>query len=179
MAYLGSARTNVQVDIGFGDVVTPNAKEIIYPTLLDFPQPRIRAYPRETVVAEKLQAMVALGIVNSRMRDFYDVEVIATHFSFDGAPLAKAIKATFDRRRTAIPTETPIVLSDEFAGNRDKNVQWQAFVKRNRLDDVRVGLSQVVDELHTFLTPPLFAAAKGEASDQEWIEGGPWESQKG
>ncbi len=102
---LGTARVPVQIDVGFGDVVTPTAKEIDYPTLLDLPAPRIRAYPPETVVAEKLQAMVALGVQNSRMRDFYDLRIIARQFSFEGATLVAAVTATFYRRLTDIPQQ--------------------------------------------------------------------------
>lgn len=103
VAYLANAQINLQIDIGFGDVVRPEAEEIDYPTLLDFPAPRVWAYPRETVVAEKLQAMVDLGIVNTRMKDFYDLWVIASQFSFYGPLLAEAIKATFARRGTQVP----------------------------------------------------------------------------
>jgi hypothetical protein len=102
-AYLGKARIPMQVDVGFGDVVTPKAKKVAYPTLLDFPAPKITACPRETVIAEKFQAMVMLGIANSRMKDFYDVYVLARDFSFDGAVLRRAVVATFDRRKTGIP----------------------------------------------------------------------------
>jgi len=105
IAFLGKARIPIQVDVGFGDVVTPKAKKIRYPTLLDFPAPSIRACPRETVVAEKFQAMVMLGIANSRMKDFYDLYVLARDFSFDGNTLVRAIKATFKRRKEISPVD--------------------------------------------------------------------------
>lgn len=104
-AFLGKARIPVQVDVAFGDVVTPKAKKMRYPTLLDFPAPSIRACPRETVVAEKLHAVVVLGIANSRMKDFYDLYMLARDFSFNGNTLVRAIKATFERRKTGIPKE--------------------------------------------------------------------------
>jgi predicted nucleotidyltransferase component of viral defense system len=122
-ASLGKSRIYVQVDVGFGDVVTPRARLIRFPTLLDFPAPRIRAYPRETVVAEKLQAIVVLGIANSRMKDFYDLYVLARDFAFDGATLTAAIKATFKRRKTEIPHETPLALTEEFGRDDLKSVQ--------------------------------------------------------
>ena len=102
----------LQVDVGFGDAITPEASLIEFPPLLDFPAPRLRAYPRETVVAEKLEAMVQLGMANSRMKDFYDVAVLAREFDFDGDLLARAIRATFERRGTVLPTTTPVALTE-------------------------------------------------------------------
>ena len=176
---LGNARISVQIDIGFGDVVTPRAEKIIYPTLLDLPAPRIFAYPVETVVGEKLQAMVALGMLNSRMKDFYDLRMIARRFSFEGSKLAKAIKATFDRRRTEIPGAIPAGLSSEFARDPEKGTQWMAFLNRSGLDKMPVELPQIIDELKVFLIPPLNAAARGIDFNFYWIKGGPWSTEKG
>lgn len=174
MAYLGNARIRVQIDIGFGDVVTPETEQMVYPTLLDFPAPRIRVYPRETVVAEKLQAMVALGMPNSRMKDFYDLWMIARHFTFEGSILIEAIKATFDRRKTRVPEATPIALSDEFAMDQDKRLQWKAFLKRNALENAAPDLAQIVHELRAFLMPPILAATRDEAFHLSWTHGAPW-----
>ena len=160
MAYLGTARISLQIDIGFGDVVTPGAEEIDYPTLLDFPAPRVRVYARETVVAEKLQAMVALGMLNSRMKDFYDLWMMARQFEFQGPVLVEAIKATFDRRNTQIRDSVPSGLSDEFTSDSDKLIQWKAFLKRTGLEDVGVDLPQVIHVLRTFLAPPIVAAGR-------------------
>ncbi|MFH1893641.1 MAG: nucleotidyl transferase AbiEii/AbiGii toxin family protein [Candidatus Zixiibacteriota bacterium] len=173
-AKLGNARIRIQVDVGFGDVVTPKAVQIEYPVLLDFPAPRIRAYPKETVVAEKLQTMVLFGMVNSRMKDFYDLHTISRAFSFDGSTLVRAIRATFSRRGTKIPTEIPIALSDESAYNPDKITQWKAFLSRNGLENTTVSFSLLVDELRAFLAQPLFAAAYDETFQQNWPAGGPW-----
>ena len=174
IAYLGRARINLQIDIGFGDVITPAAEEINYPTLLDFPAPHIRAYPRETVIAEKLQAMVALGMLNSRMKDFYDTWMIARRFEFQGTVLAEAIKSTFNRRNTKIPASLPSALSDEFASDPGKITQWTAFLRRTGLEDSAADLDHVIDELRTFLMPPVVAAARGEVFDLSWTDGGPW-----
>ena len=174
LARLGNAKINLQIDIGFGDVITPEAKEIDYPTLLNFPPPHIKAYPCETVVAEKLQAVVAFDMTISRMKDFYDLWIISKQFSFDGTILAEAIKATFERRSTTIPSDTPTALTDEFANNDDKLTQWRAFLKRSGLEDASVELSQTVDELRVFLLPPLFSVANNKAFNQSWTEGGPW-----
>ena len=122
-SFLGKARIPIQVDIGFGDVVTPRAKNLSYPTILDFPPPIIRAYSPETVVAEKLQTMVTMGIINSRMKDFYDLFVLARDFVFDGVTLTRAIKATFKRRKTEISRETPVALTKEFSQDELKIIQ--------------------------------------------------------
>lgn len=174
VALLGTARIPVQIDVGFGDVVTPEAKEIDYPTLLDLPAPRIRAYPPETVVAEKLQAMVALGMQNSRMRDYYDLWVIARHFSFEGPRLVTAVQATFERRRTDVPEAVPSGLSDEFATDQYKATQWNAFLSRSQLEEERIDLPQVVDDLRTFLVPVLDAAANSKEFNRSWVNAGPW-----
>lgn len=131
-------------------------------------------YPLETVVAEKLQAMVAFDITISRMKDFYDLWIISKQFSFDGTILAEAIKATFDRRSTIMTNDTPTALTDEFTTDEDKLTQWRAFLKRSGLEDTSVELSQVVDELRVFLLPPLFSAANNEAFNKSWTNGGPW-----
>lgn len=174
VAYLETARIPVQIDIGFGDVVTPEAEEISYPTLLDSPVPRILAYPPETVISEKLQAMVALGMLNSRMKDFYDLRMIARQFTFDGPKLVEAIRATFNRRRTEIPESAPVALTDEFSMDRDKVTQWKAFLTRSGLENTAVDLPQTIEELRLFLIPPLQATASGGDFNLEWTRGGPW-----
>ncbi|MCG6917548.1 MAG: nucleotidyl transferase AbiEii/AbiGii toxin family protein [Deltaproteobacteria bacterium] len=174
IANLGKARINVQVDIGFGDAVTPEARQITYPTLLDLPEPLILAYPVETVVAEKLQAMIVLGMLNTRMKDFYDVSMISREFRFEGPTLAEAIRVTFDRRHTEIPESIPSALSDEFAMDTGKGIQWKAFLKRSGLERIPVELPQVVDELRVFLIPPLNAAGRGLDFNFYWMKGGPW-----
>tara|TARA_R110002096_G_scaffold362410_3_gene555537 strand:- start:4183 stop:5121 length:939 start_codon:yes stop_codon:yes gene_type:complete len=173
---LGKARIPLQIDIGFGDAVTPDAQEIDYPTLLDLPAPRIRAYPPETVVAEKLQAMIALGMQNSRMKDFFDLWVIARQFSFQGPVLVTAIQATFERRQTDLPKDIPTGLSDEFATDEQKLTQWTAFLTRSHLAESDMRLRQVVDELRNFLLPVLAAAENGREFEHRWRNGGPWTS---
>ncbi|MFI5303107.1 MAG: nucleotidyl transferase AbiEii/AbiGii toxin family protein, partial [Polyangiales bacterium] len=130
VATITTARIRVQIDIGFGDAVTPSAELIDFPTLLDSPAPRLRAYPRETVVAEKVEAMVQLGMVNSRMKDFFDVLHLAQRFEFDGELLVRALRATFERRRTVLPTGLPVALTPAFADDATKRTQWVAFVRK-------------------------------------------------
>lgn len=173
-AFLGKARILIQVDVGFGDVVIPKPRMITYPTLLDFSAPRIRAYPRETVVAEKLQAMVVLGIANSRMKDFYDLNVLARDFAFDGASLTRAIKATFKRRKTEIPHETPFALTEDFGRDQTKSVQWRAFVSKGDFQQDVPEFPDVLLHLREFLLPPLKAASGQADVPKDWSPGGPW-----
>lgn len=157
-ANLSRARINVVVDVGFGDAVEPGPEEIDFPVLLQSPVPRLRAYSRETVIAEKFQAMVHLGRANSRMKDFYDVWVLSKAYSFDPDRLAKAIAATFERRRTVIPDEVPDALTSEFARDASKRRQWDAFVRE--LAGGSDSLETVVSDLAAFLMPMAVKARK-------------------
>lgn len=133
-ATLDGARIALQVDIGFGDVVTPAPEPIHYPVLLDdLPAPRLRAYPKYTVVAEKLHAICLLGMTNSRMKDYFDLWVLLTEEDLAPDELRRAVEATFARRRLAMPADLPIGLSDAFAQDPIKQRQWAAFFKKNGL----------------------------------------------
>lgn len=139
-ATLDGARLALQIDIGFGDAVTPAAQPITYPTLLtDAPAPTLHAYPKATVVAEKLHAVTVLGMTNTRMKDFFDLWVLLQDTTLDDAELQRAIEATFARRQTAIPGIPPIGLSDAFAEDTTKQVQWRAFLKKNKLQAMDLG----------------------------------------
>jgi predicted nucleotidyltransferase component of viral defense system len=160
VARITNAQVRLQVDVGFGDAITPEANVVEFPPLLDFPAPRLRAYPRETVVAEKLEAMVQLGMANSRMKDFYDVAVLARHFDFEGEVLARAIHATFERRKTDLPTTTPIALTDAFAEEPTKKTQWSGFVRKAGVRDPG-SLAETIAAVRAFVEAPLVAAANG------------------
>ncbi|MDZ4738363.1 MAG: nucleotidyl transferase AbiEii/AbiGii toxin family protein [Alphaproteobacteria bacterium] len=174
-ATLERARVPIQVDIGFGDAITPAAEEIDYPTLLGTPTFRLRAYPRETVVAEKLEALVMLGFTNSRMKDFYDLAQMARHFDFDGPRLVQAVRSTFTRRRTEIPAATPDGLSDAFASQPEVAARWRAFLTRERLAADVADFTRVIKKVRKFLAPVL-SAARGTTSPapRRWPAGGPW-----
>jgi Nucleotidyl transferase AbiEii toxin, Type IV TA system len=174
-ARLAGARIDLQVDVGFGDAITPGAEAVAFPTLLGMEPPRLRAYPRETVVAEKPEAVVKLGMANSRMKDFFDLAVLARSFVFSGPLVRDAIAATFRRRGTTIPTELPIALTDAFAKDGAKRTQWKAFVNRSGLAARAGELEQVVIELAGFLAAPMMAAARGEGFRGQWQAGGPWQ----
>lgn len=171
---LAGARVPIQADIGFGDTVTPEANEIEYPTLLGNPAPHLRAYPRETVVAEKYQALVNLGMANSRMKDFYDLWVIARKFDFNGKTLSEAIRNTFLRRRTPLPEHTPSGLSAEFHEDAQKNNQWNAFLHRSAFAANRPSLTEICGLLERFLLPPTQAALQEHEFMAKWEAGGPW-----
>ena len=173
-ARLGKARVPIQVDIGFGDAVTPKAVQTNFPTLLDFPAPSLAMYPKETVVAEKFEAMVKLGLANSRMKDFYDIWALSREFDFDGSVLSAAIRATFKRRKTTLAAIMPQALGADFSGNPLKQTQWRAFVRRSRLKLPTEGLERVVAGIKTFLEAPAVAASKGERLKAAWVKGGPW-----
>ena len=173
-ASLADARIPLQIDVGFGDAVTPEIEEITFPSMLDFPSAHLYAYPPETFVAEKLQAMVRLGMPNSRMKDFYDIWILAQRSRFEGRTLSRAIEATFKRRQTALPIDTPLALSSEFSEDSRKQAQWRAFVSRGKLDGREVGFEEVISALREFLMPPTAGAAKGAAFDMVWLPPGPW-----
>lgn len=173
-ATLGTARVVVQVDVGFGDAITPEATEREFPPLLDHDAPRIRAYPPETAVAEKVEAICTIGIANSRMKDYYDLIAISRRFDFDGQTLAQAIAATFARRGTPIPTEQPVGLSSRFAEDEQKRTQWGAFVRRTRLPDAPANLSDVLELVRQFVDPPLTAGGAPARFSARWTPGHGW-----
>jgi Nucleotidyl transferase AbiEii toxin, Type IV TA system len=175
IARVTTARVRLQIDVGFGDAITPAPSVVEFPTLLDSPAPRLRAYPRETVVAEKLEAMVQLGMANSRMKDFYDIALLARNFDFDAELLARAIRATFERRKTSLPATTPVALTSAFADDREKEAQWSGFVRKATVGDAG-SLAQTVAAVKAFLEAPLAAAAsEAPPAAKQWRAGGPWE----
>ena len=132
---LANARCRTQIDIGFGDAVTPGPVDSVYPVLLDdLPAPRLRAYPIYTVVAEKLHAITLLGMTNSRVKDYFDLSLLLERETLDADLLAQAIKATFARRGMAVPAELPVGLTDEFSGDASRQALWNAFAKKNGLE---------------------------------------------
>jgi len=171
---LAGARMPIQADIGFGDAVTPEARETEYPTLLGNLAPHLRTYPRETVVAEKYQALVNLGMANSRMKDFYDLWVIAREFDFDGLILSEAIRNTFSRRRTPLPEHTPSGLSSEFYEDAQKNTQWNAFLRKGMLVTAPLTLEDICHFLEMFLVPLTRALILDQDFEARWKPGGPW-----
>jgi predicted nucleotidyltransferase component of viral defense system len=172
---LDTARIVIQLDIGFGDTVIPSPEPASYPTLLDLPAPHIRGYSRESTIAEKFEAMVKLGTLNSRMKDFYDIWLILRHFDFEGPILAEAISKTFSTRGTNIQSE-PIALTNSFAEDTAKAAQWRGFIRKNRLVDVPQNLVEVVAAIAAFLRPIAEQLAAGRVFKATWKAPGPWQS---
>ncbi len=175
-ARLGTGRSHLQVDIGIGDAVTPEPEWVELPRLLGFPAPRLRSYRPETSIAEKFETMISLGLRNSRMKDYFDIYVLSEHESFDGSVLSGAIRDTFRRRNTVIPTELPMALSHEFATDAGKMAQWEAFLRRIKEGPVPTDLGEVIERLVAFLGPVLAALRDQEEFSSQWPQGGPWKT---
>ncbi len=167
-ANLKNARIPFQVDIGYGDTVVPAAEEVRLPVYIDLPTPQLRAYPVYAVIAEKFQAMVMLGIANSRMKDFYDIRVIAQSMILDGNVLAQAMKATFETRKTAISTEALTLFGDEFKQDTGKSVQWNAFLNKNNITD-EANFSDVVTEIQQFIEPIHQSISENRSFTMQWL----------
>lgn len=174
LAMLEKARIPVQIDVGSGDAVTPEAREETLPTILDLlPAPRIRIYPKETVVAEKFEAMVKLGIGNSRMKDFWDIAYLIKEFEFDGELLQRAIGATFTTRQTPLPHNLPLALTDEFAGSALVIPRWNAFIRRNRIT-TRTNFISLIGSLREFFAPVIEAETRNAVFTKQWRKEGKW-----
>ncbi len=150
--FLEKARIPMQIDVGFGDAVVPMPLEIDVPTMLDFPAPKLRGYQRETTIAEKFHAMVMLGTLNTRMKDFYDIWLLAQCFDFDAKQLAAALRATFKARGTELEAD-PVALSPSFAGSTDAQKLWSAFLKKSALTDAPQDFPTVIAVIRSFILP--------------------------
>jgi len=174
-AYLGTARIDLQVDIGFGDAITPGPSRQDYPTLLGQPAPHVSTYPRETFIAEKLEAMVRLGPKNTRMKDFWDVAAMASYFEFDGELLCAAVAATFERRRTPLTGSTPGALTARFYDEDGRLQQWTRFRARVQPagpapDDLRIAGELIRD----FLGPVFRAVSQEDPLPGHWTPARGW-----
>jgi hypothetical protein len=172
-AVLAGAQITMQIDIGFGDVITPQPTRVQYPTLLDFPSPVLTAYPRETVVAEKLEAMATLGLLNSRFKDYFDLWLLSRLYGFEGSVLCDAVVATFRHRGTTIEA-LPAGVSEAFGSDVMRKKQWVAFLRRSRLKTAPSELSDTIRVVREFVHPLLSAAASGLPFAAAWKPGGPW-----
>ena len=177
--HLSNARVPIQLDVGFGDVVYPAAEKAEYPALLDAPAPVLRVYPRETLIAEKYEAMVRLGEINSRMKDYFDTWLLSRQFQFSGKDLSTAISRTFQHRRTAIPAAAPVALTEAYSASESSQRMWTAFLARSDISIAPTEFREVVADLEGFLLPPSTAAARGVAFGPEWRADGFWDSGSG
>lgn len=171
---LEPAVIHIQIDVGFNESVFPKPLDIHYPSLLGLPEPNLRAYSRESVIAEKFEAMVKLGGGNSRMKDFFDVWLLSQQFPFCGPDLSQAVRATFERRGTILE-RMPITLHPVFEGQNGKQIQWSAFLRRSRIDSAPPQFADVAASIAAFLEPVAEALARGTVLDAAWPTRGPWE----
>lgn len=171
---LSTIREPLQIDIGFGDAVWPKPKQVQYPALLNLPAPKIAAYRPETVIAEKLEAIVTLAIRNSRIKDYFDLHYLATHEHFDGAKLAEAIRRTFERRGTPIPESLPVGLDDDYWREPERSAHVRAFARRARIDTDIASARALGKQVREFLWPVLDAIGRTQAFEKVWPPKGPW-----
>jgi len=167
---LDTAQIPMQLDIGFGDVVFPKVSEADIPAILDFPAPRILCYSKESAIAEKFEAMLKLGQLNSRMKDFYDIWYLARHFDFLGSDLSQAIQKTLDHRGTLLTSTVPIF---ESSFSENKQAQWAAFLRRIHTSDIPENFSEVTEFLQLFLEP-IVKSLLGHTIPNRWHAPGPW-----
>jgi predicted nucleotidyltransferase component of viral defense system len=171
-ARMDNVRLRIQIDFGVGDIIVPGPRMIRYPVFLGGDTIQLLAYPVESAVAEKLQAMVALGGANSRMKDFYDVWVCSKHLDFNTDTLLKAIDATFKNRQTPVPAEGFEALTTNFVDAH--RIQWNVFVRKMGENDLIDAFGTVVADLKVFALPALRALARGENIMQQWKAGSGW-----
>lgn len=170
---LGSTRLFLQIDIGFGDVIIPGPSKIEYPVLLNFPQPKLNGYTMESTIAEKFQAMVKLGLLNSRMKDFYDIWFLSRMFDFDGEVLVEAIAKTFETRKTPL-TSKPTIFNASFMKDEIKQAQWLGFINKAKLGDAPESFENVVAKIKIFLQPAASSIIDQQTFRCFWAAPGPW-----
>ena len=158
--FLERARIPMQIDVGFGDVIYPKPKTINYPVILDFPKPHLKGYPAESVVSEKFEAMVKLGLLNSRMKDFYDIWLMMRQFDFDGLKLVEALKRTFRHRKTSLPQHKTLFAEEIYDEKSDRQTLWKAFLRKGDIKHAPEKLSTTAREIENFLLSHLIRSIK-------------------
>ncbi len=173
-AQLGSARLRLQIDIGIGDAVTPEPEWVELPQMLDLPAPRLRAYRPETSIAEKLETIVARGLINSRLKDYFDIYILSLSETFELSSLTRAVRATFERRGTPLPSDTPVGLTQAFVDEPGKQLQWRSFLDKAGVQEIPDDLNVVNTAIVAFISPVLTATEANMSPHQHWPPGGPW-----
>lgn len=175
IGFLDRAEIPMQIDVGFGDIVYPKTMIIDYPVILDFPKPHLNGYPQESVISEKFEAMIKLGLLNSRMKDFYDIWLMTRQFEFKGANIANAIKKTFNNRKTDIPNKKPLFADEIYDEKSDRQMLWGAFLKKGDIQHAPETLSATAKEIECFLVEPIMALNGNVALDKTWKSPKGWE----
>lgn len=173
VARLGNVRIPLQIDVGLGDAIVPAPEDLEFPTLLKAPAPKLKAYPKGSVVAEKFETIVKLGMANSRMKDFYDLWVLAQRFEFESVALAPAIQATFATRKTSLPSSLPLALQKDFYELSSKQTQWKAFLRKSGLK-ADSSLAEIIRVIGNFLMPVVESIMQRDRKGKRWPPGGPW-----
>lgn len=174
LGFLKRSRIPMQVDIGFGDIIYPKPRVIDYPVILDFPKPRLKGYTIESAASEKFEAMVKLGLLNSRMKDFYDLWLMTRRFYFSEKNLIGAFKKTFNHRKTALPQDGPLFAEEIYDEASDRQMLWKAFLNKGQIKKAPQKLGTTARIIERFLTKPLKAMSQGAIFDEEWKAPGPW-----
>ncbi|MFC1596219.1 nucleotidyl transferase AbiEii/AbiGii toxin family protein [Candidatus Margulisiibacteriota bacterium] len=171
---LERSRIPMQIDVGFGDAVYPVPDILDYPVFLDFPAPILKGYPPESVISEKFEAMVKLGLLNSRMKDFYDIWLLIRQFDFDGLRLTESLRQTFDRRKTEFPIGKQLFVPEIYDEGSNRDPLWKAFIQKLELKNIPGHLSLVVNEIEAFLLEPIESILTGDTFNKKWVSPGPW-----
>jgi hypothetical protein len=174
IGFLERSHIPMQIDVAFGDIVYPKTKVIDYPAILDFPKPHLKGYPPESVISEKFEAMIKLGLLNSRMKDFYDIWLLMHQFDFDGPSLVGALKRTFEHRKTDIPKEKPLFAEEIYDESSDRQALWKMFLKKGNIKHVPNALATTAKEIENFLIEPLNALNKGIEFNKKWETADSW-----
>ncbi|MDD5464900.1 MAG: nucleotidyl transferase AbiEii/AbiGii toxin family protein [Candidatus Omnitrophica bacterium] len=174
IGFLERSRIHMQIDVGFGDIIYPKPQVIDYPTILSLPKPHFKGYPVESVVSEKFEAMVKLGLLNSRMKDFYDIWLMIRQFNFNGSDLAEALKRTFEHRKTNIPAGKPLFAEEIYDEKSDRQTLWKAFLRKGNIKHASEKLAITAKEIENFLIKPLDAINKSKKFIGAWKAPGPW-----
>lgn len=174
IGFLERSRIPMQIDVGFGDVIYPKPNVIYYPVILDFPKPHLKGYPPESIVSEKFEATVKLGLLNSRMKDFYDIWLMMRLFNFNRLHLAEALKRTFEHRKTPLPQNAPLFAEEIYNEKSDRQTLWKTFLKKGDIKHAPEWLSTTAREIELFLIKPLDAIKKNYKFDKVWKAPGSW-----
>lgn len=172
--YFGKSRIPMQIDVGFGDIISPKPQTIEYPVILDFPKPKLKGYSLESIVAEKFESMVKLGAINSRMKDFYDIWIISHQFNFKGEKLIQALKRTFSHRHTEFPKAQNLFTEEFYDDKSDRQIMWKSFIAKNHLLSTPEKIRSIVNGIEVFLIKPVKAILNNKEFNYLWNVPGPW-----
>jgi len=174
--FLGKSRIPMQIDIGFGDIISPKPQNIEYPTMLDFPKPKLKGYSIESIIAEKFESMVKLGAINSRMKDFYDIWIISRQFNFEGERLKEALKKTFTHRKTELPNSSKLFSEEFYDEKSNKQIMWKSFLRKNDINSTPEKLNIVIYKIENFLSPLVKAILNNKEFNSSWDISGLWKN---